>query len=156
MPRSILNQPRLAVLETDVASISPTVTKLDSNAGATVIFNDPGVVTIYLDMQTGGQPYYTVSSGGAGEYASTIMLIKDDPMGSTTVVQDSGTDTGGSSPFYFGSISESFAVFPDGVGSKQAFTLTPTTGTHSSYMGEILWGDMTASTLTACCVVHKY
>ena len=144
---------------TTLNGLKPTITKLNETAGATAIFTDTDVVTIYVDLSAYATPYYTLGSNAASEYISSIEIIKANTGSSETHNFKIASDAAASSPYHFGILTEDTVgtYSPVDIGAITKFTLTPAASTgHSSYRGEILWGDVSALSFAICCTVYKY
>ena len=142
---------------TTLNNLKPTITRLNESSTATAIFTDTDVITISLNLQNSGKPYYNVGTNGATEYISYLEIIKEIPLSTDTHSFKLGTDSGASEPIYVGTIDGGDGTYEPEATAILKFYIMPTSSTsHSSYRGTLYYGNVSAVAFSVCCVVEKF
>ena len=162
MPRLILNQPRLAVLETDVSTNTTNIAtaagvtmSLSFSASRTTVYSDE-YVTVFWDGATAYnfQPFFQLSSAWSGWVDAGQLIVQDNGSSSSSIQLDSDDITGGgpSGDLYFSdSGTYNSALSPTVYGSFAMYWITPEASTSlPSYLIHATYGQ--AAPAGALCI----
>ena len=158
MPRSILNQPRLATIEADVATntaAAGVTTRLSFGASRTTLYSDE-YISVFWDGATANefQPFFQLSGAWSGWVDAGQLIVQDNGSSSSSIQLDSDDITSGgpSGDLYFSdSGTYNSALSPTVYGSFAMYWITPEASTSlPSYLIHATYGQ--AAPAGALCI----